>query len=401
MEGYFEMIGITKLLCGTQNYGDTLRYIHGANKERLGVSKDRGPVVAWNCTNSCNLSCKHCYANSKNEKFEDELNTEEAKAFISDLAHLKVPVLLISGGEPLLRKDLFDLINYTHKQNMRCTISTNGTLIDKETAKAIKVNNVSYVGISIDGIGSRHDDFRGIKGSFDKAIAGIRNCLQINQKVGLRFTITRSNVDQLEDIFNFIEEERIPRVCFYHLAYSGRGSALIKEDLSFDQKRQCMDYIMKKAIELQDKVEILTVDNHADAAYLYIKTKELFPELSEEVIKLVKRNGGNRSGMALANVDYHGNVHPDQFTQHHSFGNIREKSFSEIWKDTSNTLAIGLRNRKALLKGRCSLCKWLDICNGNLRVRAEAVTGDFWSSDPACYLTDEEIGITENEAMIY
>ncbi|MDF2614373.1 MAG: hypothetical protein K0S71_2159 [Clostridia bacterium] len=385
------MIGITKLLCGSENFGDSLRYVHGAKDEKHGVSKDKGPVVAWNCTNTCNLKCKHCYADSRHCSFPEELNTREAKVLIDDLSSFKVPVLLISGGEPLLRKDLFELLEYTQKNGIRSTISTNGTLIDKEAARDLKQYGVSYVGISLDGLGAKNDVFRGVTGSFNKAAAGIRHCLDIGQKVGLRFTINRNNYDQLEDIFYFIKEEHIPRVCFYHLAYSGRGNSMIEEDISYEEKRAAVDLIMKKAVEFGKSVEILTVDNHADAAYLYLQVKKNDPKRAEAILKLLHMNGGNRSGMAFANIDFKGNVHPDQFTQNHTFGNIRERKFSEIWRNPDNSLAIDLRSRKTLLKGRCSQCKWLNICNGNLRVRAEAVTGDFWASDPACYLTDEEI----------
>ncbi|MGM0395831.1 MAG: putative heme d1 biosynthesis radical SAM protein NirJ1 [Bacillota bacterium] len=389
------MIGFSKLLCSSENYGDRLRYVHGANSSKHGVNSGSGPVVVWNCTNTCNLACRHCYANSENKSFKEELTTEEAKEFIDDLSEYKVPVLLISGGEPLLRKDIFEIIKYAKSKNIRITISTNGTVIDKEVAAKIKENQVSYVGISIDGIGERHDSFRGMKGSFDLAMAGIRNCLEIGQKVGLRFTINRHNYDQLEDIFELIKKEKIPRVCFYHLAYSGRGNCMIDEDLTDEEKRAVIDFIMKKTIELGDKVEILTVDNHADAPYLYIKTSEKYPEMKDRVWELLQMNGGNRSGIAIANVDFKGDVHPDQFTQHHTFGNIREAKFSEIWESTDNPILNGLRNRKELLNGRCSQCKWLEICNGNLRARGESVNGDFWESDPACYLTDSEIGLVK------
>lgn len=387
------MISFSKLLCDTKNYGDRLRYVKGANNASHGVKKDYGPVVVWNCTNTCNLYCKHCYADSKNLVFDDELTTKEAKSFIDDLASFNVPVLLISGGEPLLRKDIFELIDYARSKNIRCTISTNGTLINKQCAKAIKEAKVSYVGISIDGIGARHDVFRGVKGSFDKALQGVRNCLEVGQKVGLRFTMSKYNYDQIDEIFELIIKEKIPRVCFYHLAYSGRGSEMIKEDIPFNIKRDIIDKIINKTFEIGDKVEILTVDNHADAPYIYMKSKTDFPEKQDLIKELLELNGGNRTGIAIANVDYKGDVHPDQFTQHHTFGNVKERKFSEIWTDNSHPILKGLRNRKPLLKGRCSKCKWLNICNGNLRARGEAVRGDFWDSDPGCYLTDEEIGI--------
>ncbi len=394
------MIGVSKLLCGTEGFGDRLRYVNGANEQKSGVSAGHGPVVVWNCTRTCNLKCMHCYADSDSKKYEGELSTKEAKTFIKDLHEFRVPVILFSGGEPLVREDLFDLIQHAGKYKIRSTISTNGTLIDKNTAKKIKQSEVGYVGISLDGMGSNHDEFRRSKGSFDKALIGIRNCRDVNQKVGLRFTINRHNYNELEDIFHLIKEEKINRVCFYHLVYSGRGSEMIKEDISHAESRAAMDLIMKKTVELGDKVEVLTVDNHADTVYLYLQAQKKYAHLADKIFKLMQMNGGNRSGIAIANVDYMGNIHADQFTQQYTFGNIKERGFKEVWTDTSNPIMSGLKDRKALLKGRCSRCKWLSVCNGNFRSRSEAVTGDFWASDPACYLTDEEIGVYENIGLI-
>jgi putative heme d1 biosynthesis radical SAM protein NirJ1 len=390
------MIGVTKLLCNSQNFGDTIRYVEGAAQERYGVSAGRGPVVVWNCTKTCNLKCLHCYADSENKKYYGELDLIEAKEFIDDLAQFKVPVILFSGGEPLIRKDIFNILEHASKYKIRSTISTNGTLLTKEVCSALKKFNVGYVGVSLDGVGSIHDEFRRTKGAFDSALKGIRNCLDAGQKVGLRFTINRHNYGQLEDIFRLIKEEKIPRVCFYHLVYSGRGSEMVKEDISHDETRAAMDLIMDKALELGEKVEILTVDNHADAVYLYLKAQQKYPNLAPRILDLLKKNGGNRSGMAFANVDFQGNVHPDQFTAHYTFGNVKKQKFSKIWKKNSHNILEGLRDRKSLLKGRCSKCKWLNICNGNFRARAEAVTGDFWASDPACYLSNEEIGVSQN-----
>ncbi|WP_238881678.1 putative heme d1 biosynthesis radical SAM protein NirJ1 [Clostridium sp. YIM B02551] len=394
------MIGISKLLCGVENYGDRLRYVQGANNQRNGVSLGYGPVVVWNCTRTCNLKCVHCYASSDNKKYDGELSTEEGKRFIDELDEFRVPVILFSGGEPLLREDLFELVQYANKYKIRSTISTNGTLIDKEIATKIKNSGVGYVGISLDGVGASHDEFRRTKGAFNLALNGIRNCKEVNQRVGLRFTINRHNFNQLEDIFHLIKDEDIDRVCFYHLVYSGRGSKMIDEDITHEEARIAMDLIMEKSLELKDKVEILTVDNHADGIYLYLQALKKYPHLAESILKLMKINGGNRSGIAIANVDYYGNVHADQFTWQHTFGNIKNRRFKDIWTDASNPIIGGLKNRKELLKGRCSKCKWINVCNGNLRTRAESITGDFWASDPACYLTDEEIGISDNMGLV-
>ncbi|MFH1774481.1 MAG: radical SAM protein [Methanobacteriota archaeon] len=384
------MIGCTKLLCGTASVGDALRYGR--------FSKDKKPIVVWNVSQRCNLRCMHCYANAANREFEGELTTQEAKKFISDLAEFKVPVLLFSGGEPLMRSDLFGLGKFAVSLGLRTVISTNGTLITPETAQKIKEANFSYVGISLDGIGKTNDKFRGKKGAFEEALQGIRNCKEANVRVGLRFTISKHNYRDIPAIFDLIEKEKIPRACFYHLVYSGRGSKMIKEDLTRKQTRRVVDFIFDKTLDFCRRrvdTEILTVDNHTDGVYLYLRVKEEQPERAEEVLQLLRWNGGNNSGIAIANVDNFGYVHADQFWRHYSFGNVRERKFGEIWSDTTDPLMAGLKSRKHLLKGRCGACKYLDICNGNFRVRAEAAYGDVWAPDPACYLTDEEIGIAQ------
>jgi len=328
-------------------------------------------------------------------KYEGELTTEEAKKFIDDLAEFKVPVLLFSGGEPLIRKDFFELAEYAASKGIRPTLSTNGTLITREVARRIKDIGVGYVGISLDGLREVNDKFRGKEGAFEAAMQGIQNCVAVGQRVGLRFTINRHNFEQLDAIFDFIEEENIDRVCFYHLVYSGRGQKMIADDITPEETRQAMDIIIRRAKDFEQrglKKEILTVDNHCDGVYLYLYALE-DAERAERIKNLIGLNGGNRSGIAFGQVDPYGYVHPDQFTQHITFGNVRTRKFGEIWTDTGNSLLAGFKNRKPLLKGRCTKCQFLSFCNGNFRARAEAVTGDLWESDPACYLTDEEIGI--------
>lgn len=391
------MISVTKLLFATEYFGDSLRYTDNAHKARNGVREGMGPVVVWNSTRTCNLKCRHCYMSSDAKKYQNELTTAEAKQFIDDLADFNVPVLLFSGGEPLIRPDFFELADYAAKKGVRPTLSTNGTLITPEVARKIKDISVGYVGISLDGLREVNDKFRGKAGAFEAAMNGIKNCVAVDQRVGLRFTINHHNIQELENIFDFIEEENINRVCFYHLVYSGRGNQMMDEDVTAEESRRAMDIIIRRTRDFEErglKKEILTVDNHCDGVYMYLKAlQEGKDELAQQIKKYIAMNGGNRSGMAFAEVDPLGYVHPDQFTQHHTFGNVRERKFGDIWQDTTNPIMAGLKDRKPLLKGRCSKCKFLDNCNGNFRTRAEARTGDFWESDPSCYLTDEEIGI--------
>ena len=392
------MIGISKLYCGTVEPSDALRYGRHSGKlpsHLLQFSIDKKPVVVWNITRACNLKCVHCYAHAVEKAHDTELSGDQARAVIDDLAEFGSPVILFSGGEPLVRPDLPELASYAVEKGMRAVISTNGTLITKEKAKELKKIGLSYVGVSLDGMEEVNDKFRCKKGAFRDALNGIKNCREAGLKVGLRFTINRMNVDEINPIFDLLEEMDIPRVCFYHLVYAGRGSDLIDQDLGHNESRQVVDLIIDRTRDLHERgkpKEVLTVDNHADGPYLYLKMLRERNPRSKEVLQLLKMNEGNSSGRGIGCISWDGEVYADQFWRHHSFGNVLEKPFSRIWTDLSDPLMAKLKDKKKYIKGRCAGCKWLDICAGNFRVRAEAATGDLWAPDPACYLTDEEIG---------
>jgi len=396
------MIGISKLYCGTVEPSDVLRY--GADSRRLPshllqFAADKKPVVVWNGTRTCNLRCIHCYSRSENKRYDDELSTDEAVRMLEDLASFGVPVVLFSGGEPLMRPDLMDLIERAVGLGMRAVVSTNGTLIDEKTAARLKAAALSYVGVSLDGLKQVNDEFRGVAGAFDRAMAGIRNCMAAGIKVGLRFTITKRNAAEIDGIFDLVRDEGIPRVCFYHLVYAGRGTSLMNEDLDHEAARRVVDRIIDRTAELHAAgrpVEVLTVDNHADGPYLYRRMVREKSPRADEVKQLLQMNRGNSSGHGFGCISWDGSVHADQFWRHVTFGNVRERPFSEIWTDLSNPLMARLKDKRPHVKGRCATCRYLDVCGGNFRVRAEAATGDLWAPDPACYLTDEEIAITND-----
>jgi 12,18-didecarboxysiroheme deacetylase len=394
------MIGISKLYLGTVEPSDALRYGRHSKdlpSHLLQFSADKKPVVVWNMTRQCNLRCVHCYAQAKAAPTENELTTAEGKTLIDDLSQFGAPVMLFSGGEPLMRPDLPELAQYAVSKGMRAVISTNGTLITREKARIFKDIGLSYVGISLDGLREVNDRFRGVSGAFEQALEGIRNCREAGIKVGLRFTVNKRNADQVGPIFDLLRDENIPRVCFYHLVYAGRGSQLREEDLDHAETRQVVDLIADRTKELFDQgleKEVLTVDNHADGPYLYLRLLKEGSARAPEVMELLQMNEGNSSGRGIGCVSWDGQVHADQFWRHYSFGNVRQRPFSEIWQDISNPLMARLKEKKKYVTGRCAKCRWLDICGGNFRVRAEAATGDLWAPDPACYLTDEEIGTT-------
>ncbi len=397
------MIGISKLYCGAVEAADVLRYKRRSSELPSGLlqfSRDKKPVVVWNCTKTCNLKCMHCYAGSDNHVY-DQLSTGQAKVMIDDLAAFGAPVLLFSGGEPCMRKDLLELMHYAKSAGMRVVLSTNGTLITPELAREFAEVGLSYVGVSLDGGKETHDKFRGVENSFERSMEGLANSQAAGIKVGLRMTVNKLNYKDVDEVFDIMRERQINRACFYHLVYTGRGSEMMDMDLSHEQTRDVVRRIMDRTKEWFDEggtPEILTVDNHADGPFVYLELLKEDPERAKEVLQLLQWNQGNSTGNGIACVSWDGEVYADQFWRHFSFGNVLDRPFSEIWTDVSgNTeeseLMNRLKDKRPYVKGRCAKCKWLDICAGDFRVRAEAATGDLWASDPACYLTDEEIGI--------
>lgn len=355
----------------------------------------RRPIVVWNLTRTCNLKCVHCYTASEARKYPDELSTAQAMAVLDDLAEFKVPAVLFSGGEPLVRPDVFELAAYARSLGLHVVLSTNGTLITPQIAQKLYELQFAYVGISLDSARPEvHDEFRGMPGAFNRTMAGFRHCVQVGQKVGLRLTLTRQTCHDLDEIFDFIQDEGINRACFYHLCPAGRGSELAA--LRPHESRAAMDTIIRRTQQLNEgdrRVEILTVDNHCDGAYLYLKMLDEDHPRAAQVLAMLHWNGGARysSGVGIANIDFLGNVHADQFSMYRTFGNVKDRKFSEMWQDTTDPIMAGLKDRLALLKGRCATCRFKSICGGGLRARAELSLGDPWAEDPGCYLTDAEI----------
>ncbi|GAB4248229.1 MAG: putative heme d1 biosynthesis radical SAM protein NirJ1 [Candidatus Methylacidiphilales bacterium] len=386
------MLNVTRLLTGMTQPADTLRYGHGPGAPRAASS--RRPVVVWNITRRCNLRCIHCYSNSEARSYPGELTLAECLEVIDDLAAFRIPALLLSGGEPTLHPHFFSIAEHARRAGLKVTLSTNGTRLTRDSIRRLRSLGLSYIGISLDGIGPVHDQFRGCSGAFEQAVRAIRTCQEEGQKVGLRLTLTRHNVRELGALLDFIERENIPRVCFYHLVYSGRGHAV--EDLPPAEVRQALDQIFGRVLRWADlghNREVLTVDQPADGAYLTMFLDRIDPARAEEARRLLRWNGGgaHSSGVGIGNIDHQGRVHPDQFWHEHTLGNVRERPFSQIWTESEHPILLGLRNRRPLLRGRCATCRFQELCGGGFRVRALQRTGDPWAEDPGCYLTDDEI----------
>lgn len=387
------MIGFTKLLCGGATVSDIVKYggrSHRLPPHMLQFSSDATPIVVWNMTNRCNLSCQHCYINAEDRDYAGELSTAEAKVFIDDLAAMRVPVLLFSGGEPLVREDLFELGAYAGARGVRPVISTNGTLITPAMANKIRETGFQYVGVSVDGDETVHDQFRGRKGAFQETLAGIRNSIAAGNKTGMRFTINRLNVHTLPAVLDLVEQEKIPRFCMYHLVYAGRGKEMAALDLGHEEKRQAIEFLMQRTEDLYRRgveVEILTTDNHADGATILQYIEKHQPERVPEIKELLAMHGGCSAGAKMANVGPTGNVHACQFWGHRPLGNVRQTPLSQIWQGTNDSFLQALRCKTQHITGRCSECRYKAFCGG-CRIRAEAYHGDLWGEDPACYLDD-------------
>jgi radical SAM protein with 4Fe4S-binding SPASM domain len=391
------VLSVSRLLTGTATEGDALRYGRQSGRlpsHLLHYSEDKRPVVVWTSTRRCNLHCAHCYTDSHDQAYPGELSTPEALAMVDRLAEASVPVLLISGGEPLRRTDLLEVAAHARGRGLRVVLSTNGSLITPETAAALARIQVSYVGISIDGRPEVHDRFRGMRGAFDASMGGIEACRDAGLKVGLRVTLTKSNLDDLPWLFDLMEEREVPRLCIYHLAPTGRGAKIQDFTPSHQETRRALDVVFDRVLSMHQRglePEVLTADNHADAAYLWMHIGRTQPERQASVATLLRWNGGNGSGRAIAAVDADGTVYADQFWRWRPLGNVRTQSFEEIWDTRPAPLLQHLRDRRERLPDRCQGCRFLNFCNGNFRSRAEAVTGDLWGMDPLCYLSDEEV----------
>jgi len=387
------MIGISKLLVDKSEPSDSLRYGHGGRPGHTPSATNR-PVVVYNCVQRCNLNCIHCYAHATAREAPELLSTAEAKAMIDGCADFGCPVMLFSGGEPLLRKDLLELLHHTTACGLRATVSTNGTLITGEVARELAACRLGYVGISLDGMAATHDRFRRVEGSWRRALEGLENCRAAGMRTGLRVTLTRHNLHEVPALFDLFEERQIPRICFYHLVYTGLGAELIDDDLSVAETRGVMDLIIERTLDLHergDEREILTVDNHADGPYLWLWARTHRPELAERIDRMIRANRAKSTGQGIACVSWNGDVHPDQFWRDKVLGNVRQRSFEEIWTDGTNSFLRDLRRREELVTGKCARCRFLEFCRGGFRARAEARYQNMWAEDPACYLSEAEI----------
>ncbi len=356
------------------------------------------PVVIWNLTRTCNLKCRHCYTTSADVPFPGELSHEQALGVLDDLKDFGIPALILSGGEPLSRFDFFPLAERAKELGFRhLSLSTNGTKVADHIDRIADLG-FDYVGISLDGIGQMNDWFRGVEGAFDAALAGVRACKAKGVKVGLRYTITEDNAHMLPAMMDLCDREGVDKFYLSHLVYAGRGDKNRGEDTERTRTRAAMDQLIDRAwvaVAEDQPLEIVTGNNDADAVYFLAWVERNFDAARAAHVRAhLEAWGGNSSGLGVANIDPQGKVHPDTYWSDYTIGSVKTAKFSELWTGSDAMLAT-LRQRPRPLKGRCGACAFQAVCGGNTRIRALQVTGDPWAEDPACYLSNAEIGAEE------
>ncbi len=364
-------------------------------------ARPSGPVVIWNLIRRCNLTCKHCYSISADVDFPGELSTMEVFHAMEDLKAFGVPVLILSGGEPLLRSDIFTISDHAKSMGFYVGLSTNGTMIDAPIADRISRTGYDYVGVSLDGIGATHDRFRRRPGAYRGALGGLRMLRDRGVKVGVRFTMTQDNAAELPAMLELVEREGFTKFYLSHLVYARRADR--QDDAGRETTRAAMDLLVDKAWEWAQHgrgIEVVTGNNDADAVHLLRWAACAAPASVPRLREKLAQWGGNASGVSIANIDNVGNVHPDTMWWHYTLGNVRKRPFSQIWSDLSDPIMAGLKRRPRVVGGRCGTCSYFDVCGGNTRVRALRVTGDPWAEDPGCYLTDAEISLAESEPRV-
>ncbi len=388
---------ISQCMHGRGTVSGLMRHRHGDESavpaRYLAYSKVSGPVIFWTLTNRCNLRCTHCYNYSGPESAtEDELSTAEAMVLIDDLADMGVPLIIFTGGEPLLREDLFGLARYAAGKGIGVALSSNGTLITADSALQIQESGISYVGISLDGADAEtHNRFRGSPDAFALTTAAFGHCIAAGIRCGVRVTVTQENYGELEPLIDRALHLGAVRFCLYWLVPSGRGiDAYNRLQLDRGQVTDALNLLYRKAKETDPgTMEFLTVDAPQDAIHLLESMRREGSRDRIDAERLVASlNGGCSAGMKVANIDHRGHVYPCQFAQSGDFfiGDIRKVPFSRIWQDETNPVLSHFRRRPAILNGRCGACEHRILCGGGCRVRAYEKGKDFSADDPFCFI---------------
>ncbi|HEY5656389.1 MAG TPA: radical SAM protein [Myxococcota bacterium] len=361
---------------------------------RFGGPRADAPVVVWNVCMHCNMGCPHCYAAAVSEPSPSDLSTQEALRLLEELAACGVRVVIFSGGEPLLRSDLFELLARATALGISPQLSTNGVFIDAGVAERLASAGVAYVGISIDGDRDFNDAYRAMNGGHAAAVRGLRCAKAAGLRTGLRMTLTRRNAHQVQEMVELADALSADRFYLSHLLYSGRGFHVAGDDLARSEARALLERVFELAeglLRAEKPLRVVTGSNDSDGVFLLRWVERRYgAEPAAAVYRMLRERGGNSAGERMLNIDSRGRVHPDQFWRSAVLGDVREEGFAAILR---HPLRDQLRRRLEFITGRCATCGYRELCRGSHRERALARHRDAWASDPACVMEDAEIGV--------
>lgn len=352
----------------------------------------RAPVVVWNVCRHCNMKCPHCYAAATTTSAQNDMDTMEAIGVLETLAQGGVKVVIFSGGEPLLRRDIVELITHATKLGIAPHLSSNGSLIDVGVASRLKAAGLAYVGVSLDGTAQFNDTYRGMTGGFRLAVRALKACREVGIRTGVRLTLTRRNASQVNAVLSVARRHGAARFYVSHLVYAGRALRLLDDDLSPSESRSALlalFHLGEELLSMGESIRLVSGGNDSAGVFLLRYVEERYGrEAGARIRRLLALRGGNSAGQGILAVDSRGRVHPDQFWRGVTLGNLRRQSVAEV---LASPVASALRDRVSRLTGRCGTCAYQDLCRGSHRERALAAHGDMWAPDPACVLEDAEI----------
>ena len=335
-------------------------------------------LVAWELTKRCNLSCKHCRAEAKNGPIENELTTKEIKNIIDDIINFSHPIIILTGGEPLLRDDLFEIASYGTEKGLRMVLATNGTLLDEGLARQLKSVGIKRVSISLDGASARsHDEFRGVDGAFELTLRGIDALRSAGLEFQINTTVTKSNLNEIKAIRDLAIKLGAVAYHIFLLVPMGRGSTLRDEVISAKEYEEVLTWLA----EQRGKVPMQVKATCAPQYYRILrqKAKERGEEVTLESYGLDAITRGCLAGIGFCFISNTGKVQPCGYLDIEC-GDVKTEPLSYIWKNSP--IFINLRD-KAKYKGKCGRCEYWYVCGG-CRARAYALTGDYLKAEPLC-----------------
>ena len=357
---------------------------HGAMHEHPGgapQTQDGVPplrLIAWEVTRSCNLACKHCRAEAHLDPYPGELDTQQAKALIDTFPETGNPIIIFTGGEPLLRPDIFELVTHANDKGLRCVMAPNGTLITAENAVTMRETGIQRCSISIDGPdAASHDAFRGVPGAFASAMRGIEHLKNAGVEFQINTTVTRDNLPVFKNIFNLCRELGASAWHIFLLVPTGRGAALGTQVITAEEYEKVLNwfYDFRKQTDMHLKA---TCAPH----YYRImrqRAKEEGLTVTPQTFGMDALTRGCLGGIGFCFISHTGVVQPCGYLEL-DCGNINETPFPEIWRSSPQFLSL---RDPSQYQGKCGVCEYHRVCGG-CRARAQTMQGHFLKEEPLC-----------------